>query len=188
MKPFVLLFLALLAVAGCTSSNHPASELSAVSQAPVTTPVLRRTYWPLDHTIDRYDTLLPGRERYRVRVVTTCLNDSAVVDSITEDAGPALAISHNYQSDLTIAQGQQLWAHAQLTKTLFKDNPVAQELGPVQEWALSRTAFRRHQQGQFVFYTRLGIPDSDIFMEAEVALSPPNRLRLLNVHQPIQEE
>ncbi|RZK34216.1 MAG: hypothetical protein EOO61_13965 [Hymenobacter sp.] len=188
MKPFVMLFLVLLAIAGCTSSDHPASELSAVSQAPVATSVLRRTYWPLDHTIDRYDTLLPGRERYRVRVVTTCLNDSAVVDSITEDAGPALAISHNYQSDLTIAQGQQLWAHAQLTKTLFKDNPVAQELGPVQEWALSRTAFRRHQQGQFVFYTRLGIPDSDIFMEAEVALSPPNRLRLLSVHQPTQEE
>jgi hypothetical protein len=182
------LFLALLAVSSCTSVDRPPLNSPVAKQALAATPVIRRTYWPLDHAIEQHDTLLAGREHYQVRVITTCLNDSAVVNPSTENGEPLLDVSHNYQSDLTVARGQQPWRHARLTKDFFQDNPVAQKLGPSQEWRLSNTEFVRHQPGQFVFYTRVGIPDSDVFVEAEVALVSPDKLRLISVHQPVQKE
>lgn len=143
---------------------------------------LRRTYWPLDHDVDTQDTVLPGPDHYRVRVVTTCLNDSAVVNPITENAGPALEVSHNYQSELVVTRGRLPWGKATLTKALFRDHSVA--LGPLQELSLSRTAFARYLSGEFVFTTRLGVPDSDVFAEAEVGLVPAKALRLVKVIQP----
>ena len=53
-----------------------------------------------------------------MQVVTTCLNDSAVVNSIVEDAGPALDVSHNYQSELFVFRGAKPWLHYRLTKSL----------------------------------------------------------------------
>jgi len=182
------LFLALFAVSSCTSADRLPLNSPVAKQALAAAPVVRRTYWLLDHAIEQHETLLAGREHYQVRVVTSCLNDSAVVNPSTENGEPLLDISHNYQSELTVARGQQPWGHARLTKDFFTNNLLAQKLGPSQEWLLSNTAFVRHQQGQFVFYTRVGIPDSDVFMEAEVALVPPDKLRLVSVRQPAQEE
>lgn len=130
---------------------------------------------------------LPGRDRYRVQVVTTCLNDSAVVNSIVEDAGPALDVSHNYQSELFVFRGAKPWLHYRLTKSLFAGHPATKQLGTVQEWTLSQTAFLAHRQGQFRFSTRLGIPDSDIFVEAEVAVSPTQGLQIVSVQHPLEQ-
>ena len=162
-------------------------ERPNIVQPSVATPAPRRTYWPLDSAVERRDTLLPGPERYRVRVVTTSLNDSAVVNSIVEDAGLALDVSHNYQSELFVFRGEKPWLHHRLTKTPFVVHPATKQLGAEQEWALSRTEFVAHRQGKFLFYTRLGIPDSDIFVEAEVALSPAHGLQVISVRQPIEE-
>lgn len=96
-------------------------------------------------------------------------------------------MSHNYQSELVIGRGRLPWGKATLTKALFKDNPVALRLGPSHEWALSRTAFVRHQRGEFVFATRLGIPDSDVFVEAEVGMVPPKGLRVIKVSQQVPD-
>lgn len=182
------LLLALLAVSSCTSADHPPLNSPVAKQALSATPVIRRTYWPLDQAIEQHDTLLAGREHYQVRVITTCLNDSAVINPSTENGEPLLDVSHNYQSDLTITRSQQAWGHARLTKDFFKDNLLVRKLGPSQEWMLSNTAFVQQQPRQFVFYTRVGIPDSDVFVEAQVALIPPDKLRLVSVRQPVQEE
>ncbi|GAB3738948.1 hypothetical protein GCM10027594_19320 [Hymenobacter agri] len=142
----------------------------------------------MDTTVERRDTLLPGRDHYRVRVVTACLNDSAVINAVVEEGKTVLDVSHNYRSDLLVTRNGQDWAHARLTKALFATNSVAQGLGPLHEWHLSRTAFVRRQQNDFVFYTRLSIPDSDIFVEAEVALAPPAALRVVRVREQAWEE
>jgi hypothetical protein len=93
---------------------------------------------------------------------------------VTLAAGPALAVSHNYVSEFTLTYGTHVWPRARLTKALFQNNPVAQTLGPLSELVLSRTEFVRYQAPEYRFDTRLGVPDSDLFVEAEVAL-PPNR-------------
>ncbi|MBO0357058.1 DUF4738 domain-containing protein [Hymenobacter sp. BT186] len=184
MKLSVIGLLAVVTASGCTSPDQTSQDQLTIVQRPKATP--RRMYWPLDSVVERRDTLLPGPERYRVQVVTTCLNDSAVVNHIVEDAGPALDVSHNYQSELFVFRGDKPWLHQRLTKALFADNPIAKQLGSAQEWALSRTAFVGCQQGKFRFYTRLGVPDSDVFMEAQVALSPTQGLQVISVQQPVE--
>lgn len=182
MKNAVVLALIVLGLAGCTTPASPDHREDSAAQVPTAAAApLPRTYWPLDTTVEQRDTVLAGRGRYHIRVVTTCLNDSAVINPITSEAGPALAVSHNYQSELYVARGQQPWLHERLTKALFQHNPIAQSLDSVQNCALSRTAFLRYQHGEFRFYTRLSIPDSDIFVEAEVALMPGKGLRLVRV-------
>ncbi|AHJ95455.1 hypothetical protein [Hymenobacter swuensis] len=187
MKLLVIGLLALITASGCTSQDQAPSEQLGTVQRPAATPASRRTYWPVDSAVDRRNTSLPGPERYRVQVVTTCLNDSAVVNPIVEDSGPAQDVSHNYQSELFVFRGNKPWLHQRLTKGLFVGHPVAKQLGAVQEWALSRTTFLAHRQGQFLFSTRLGIPDSDIFVEAEVAVSPTQGLRIVSVRQPVEQ-
>lgn len=187
MKPAIVSLLALLAASGCTSPDQAPVERPNSVQPPVATSRPRRTYWPLDSVVEQRDTLLPGPERYRVRVVTTSLNDSAIVHSIVEDAGPALDVSHNYQSELLVFRGEKPWLHHRLSKKLFVSHPATKQLGAEQEWALSRTEFVAHRQGKFLFYTRLGIPESDIFVEAEVALSPAQGLQIISVRQPVEE-
>jgi hypothetical protein len=179
------LSLLLLVVQGCTQCT-PADRrtLEASTAGPIPPAEARRTYWPLDHEVAQWDTLLPGPDRYRVGVLTSCLNDSAVVNPITEDAGPALDVSHNYQSELTISHGRLPWAKATLTKALFRDQPVVQRLSPLHQLALSRTTFVRYRAGEFVFATRLGIPDSDLFVEAEVGFLPANGLHVIRVVKP----
>lgn len=180
-----LLLLVVLGCAYCTTPNHPASEAPIAGPTPPT--AVRRTYWPLDHEVAQRDTLLPGPDHYRVRVVTRCLNDSAVVNPLTEDAGLALEVSHNYQSELTISRERLPWVKATLTKALFRDQPVVQQLGPLHQWALARTTFVRYQGGEFVFATRLGVPDSDIFVDAEVGLLPAKGLRIVRVVRPTSD-
>ena len=187
MKNLAVSALMSLGVASCSLPTKPRSNLethegqstSHKSQSKSTS--LPRTYWPLDYKVQKSDTLLPGQQAYHITVATTCLNDSAVINPITLDAGPALDVSHNYISDIYIARGKQPWQHERLTKTFFQDNSIMQKFGPLHELQLSRTAFLRYQHGEFCFYTRLGIPDSDIFMEAEVALTPTKGLRVISV-------
>jgi hypothetical protein len=187
MKQLIASVLVMLNVFGCASPDQPGNSTNdapaVASDTVARSTALRRTYWPTDYKVEKSDTTLLGREHYKVSVVTTCLNDSAVVNPITEDAGPALDVSHNYQSDLYVARGRQPWLHERLTKALFQDNPVAKGLGPLREWALSRTSFLGYQHGQFRFYTRLGIPDSDVFVEAEVALIPTKGLHIVSVRE-----
>lgn len=150
MKQLIASVLVLLNVVGCASPDH---TVNATNEAPIAidtvahTSALRRTYWPTDYKVEKSDTILPGREHYQVSVVTACLNDSAVVNPLTEDAGQVLDVSHNYQSDLYVAHGRNPWLHERLTKALFQDNPVAKGLGPLHEWALSRTSFLGYQHG-----------------------------------------
>ena len=177
----------------CTACSSPSlpkqegasSEKALVNnQLPPSTTLLPRTYWSLDTTVQRSDTVLRERVPYHIRIVTTCLNDSAVVNPITLQTGPALDVSHNYQSDLYISRGQQPWLHERLTKALFRQNALVQTLGSLQELALSRTAFLTYQHGEFRFTTCLGVPDSDIFVEAEVAVIPEQGLQVVKVQQP----
>lgn len=179
MKPSLVPFFGLLVATAYTSPDRTLQEQPTAR--PVAKPAPRRFYWPLDKAVERQDTLLPGPQRYRVQVVTACLNDSAVVNSASDDAGPLLAVSHNYQSDLLVFRGTKPWLHQRLTKALFLGHPVAQRFAPTQEWALSHTAFLAYKQGEFHFYTRLAIPDSDIFVEAEVALTPTQRVRIVSI-------
>jgi hypothetical protein len=187
MKQLIASVLVLLNVVGCASPDHTANFTDespvVATDAVAHSSALRRTYWPTDYKVEKSDTILPGREHYQVSVVTACLNDSAVVNPLTEDARQVLDVSHNYQSDLYVARGRKPWLHERLTKALFQDNPVAKGLGPWHEWVLSRTSFLSYQHGQFRFYTRLGIPDSDIFVEAEVALIPTKGLHVVSVRE-----
>lgn len=167
------------------SSCSALSTTDQVSQLPQTSkPPLPRTFWPLDDTPQKSQTILSGPLNYCVTVVTTCLNDSAVVNSIITDAGPADDVSHNYESVLTVSQGTRLLTQTHLTKELFQHNQVAQALGPLGTLSLSRTAFVKYRAPEFYFTTRLGVPDSDIFAEAEVALAPNQQLRLVSVKLP----
>jgi hypothetical protein len=180
MKPSLVPFFGLLVATACTSPDRTPQKQHTTAR-PVVKPAPRRFYWPLDKAVERQDTLLPGPQRYRVQVVTACLNDSAVVNSEADDAGPLLAVSHNYQSDLFVSRGAKPWLHQRLTKALFLGHPVAQRFAPAQEWALSHTAFLAYKQGEFRFYTRLAIPDSDLFVEAEVALTPAQGVRVVSI-------
>ena len=188
MKQLLLLIFALAGVFGCSSPDQSAgSAPTATHEIPVS-PIQPRFYYAVDTIVEQRDTLLPGRDHYRVRVVTTCLNDSAVVNSVIEEGRTVLDVSHNYQSDLFIMRDGQVLGRARLTKTLFANDSVARGLGPLQEWILSRTVYIQRQHDEFVFYTRLGIPDSDIFVEAEVALLPPASLRIVRVREQVWEE
>jgi hypothetical protein len=180
MKRAVLFLLVVIGTTHCTTPDPLVAETPVAGPTPPAE--LRRTYWPLDHDVAARDTVLPGPDHYRVRVVTTCLNDSAVVNPITEDAGPALDVSHNYQSELVVTRGRLPWGKATLKKDLFRGQLVG--LGPLQELSLSRTAFARYRSGEFVFTTRLGVPDSDLFAEAEVGLVPAKGLRVIRVIPP----
>jgi hypothetical protein len=182
MKRSVLSLLIVLGCAHCTPADRPALEAPTAGRTPP--PALRRTYWPLDHEVAQHDTLLPGPVPYRVCVVTSCLNDSAVVNPLTEDAGPVLDVSHNYQSELLILHGRSPWAKATLTKALFQDHPAARRLSPLSQLVLGRTRFVRCRGGEFVFTTRVGVPDSDLFIDAEVGLRPPQGLRILRIVDP----
>lgn len=166
-----------------SGQNNPPAVVNAASK-----PFLPRTYWPLDHATQQSRTILPGFSKYCVTVVTTCLNDSAVVNPITTDTGPALDISHNYESVLTVALGTHPVVQARLTKELFRHNQTAQTLGPLASLSLSRTAFVKYRAPEFYFTTRLGVPDSDIFAEAEVAIAPSQQLRLVSVKLPEEAE
>ncbi|NVO32884.1 hypothetical protein [Hymenobacter lapidiphilus] len=186
MKQAVLFLLVVLGCARCASPDPATSEAPAVPLPPA--PSSSSTYWPVDPEIDQRDTLLPGPDRYRVRVVTTCLNDSAVLLSPVEgDTSPERLYAHNYHSKLVITRAGHPWANATLSKTLFRNHPVLQGFVPLPELALSRTAYLRRQRGEFVFYTRLGVPDSDIFVEAEVALNPATGLRVVQVMEQVNE-
>ena len=186
MKQAVLFFLVVLGCARCTSPGPPASDAPS-TQLP-SAPSPPSTYWPLDLEVDQRDTLLPGLDRYQVRVVTTCLNDSAVLLSpVGGETAPNRLYAHNYQSKLVITRGTQPWANATFTKALFRDYPVVQSFVPLNELALSRTAFLRRRRGGFVFYTRLGVPDSDIFVEAEVTLDPAKGVRVVKVTEQVNE-
>jgi hypothetical protein len=117
------------------------------------------------------------------------LNDSAVLLSPVEgETSPDRLYAHNYQSRLAVTLGTQPWANATLSKALFRNHPALKSFVPLNELALSRTAFLRRQRGEFVFYTRLGVPDSDIFLEAEVALDPAKGVRVVKVTEPDAEE
>jgi hypothetical protein len=176
--PLVLL----LAVSSCSApsiTNQPLPK----EKSP-----FARTYWPLDHASQQSQTVLHGIPTYRITVVTACLNDSAVVNPITTDSGPALDISHNYESVLTITKGTRLLTQARLTKELFRHDQVAHTLGPLTALVLSRTAFVKYRASEFHFTTRLGVPDSDIFAEAEIALAPGQKLRLVSTKVPEEVE
>jgi hypothetical protein len=145
------------------------------------------SYWPLDYDVDKKDTLLRIGIPYKITVTNSCLNDSAVVNIIaavnpvTEERGEVSDISHNYKSDLTILRGGKPWLHETLTKELFKNDSAAQRLGPLQQLVLSHTAFLRHEQGRFIFYTRLSVPDSDMLIEAEVEVGKGQKARIRKV-------
>lgn len=193
MKNWLLAPLLWFAFTACSSPSLPHATGRAPEEALATkshtvnpTP-LPRTYWALDTATQKSDTLLAGQPPYHIRVITTCLNDSAVVNRIRLDTGPALDVSHNYVSELLISQRQQPWLHERLTKALFQQNALVQTLGPLQELALSRTAFLAYAHGQFRFTTRLGVPDSDIFVEAEVAVIPGRGVQLVQVQRPPEE-
>lgn len=182
--PLILLVL----VAGCsapTAADQNSQPLSAIAASKNSLPC---TYWPLDHSPQQSQTMLPAPLSYRITVITTCLNDSAVVNPITTDTGPALDVSHNYESVLTVARGKRLLAQVSLTKELFRHNQLAQSLGSLTTLSLSRTAFTKYQAPEFRFTTRLGVPDSDIFAEAEIALLPNQELRLASVNIPKEAE
>jgi len=173
-----LLPILLVILSGCSTqstadqNSQPLPTVTANKVSPT------RTYWPLDHVPKQSRIVLPGSPNY---CITSCLNDSAVVNPITIDTGPALDVSHNYESVLMVTKRTRLWVQARLTKELFRHNWVAQTLGLLSSLSLSRTAFTKYQAPGFRFTTRLGIPDSDIFAEAEVALVPNQGLRLVSV-------
>lgn len=145
------------------------------------------SYWPLDYAVDKKDSLLRLGIPYKITVINSCLNDSAVVNTVavvnpvTEEQSEVSDISHNYKSDLTILRGGKPWLRETLTKELFKNDTAAQRLGPLQHLVLSRTAFLRYEQGRFVFYTRLSVPDSDILIEAEVEIAEGQKARIKKV-------
>lgn len=178
----------LLVVSSCSPPTTADQNIQPLPTTKASKNSLTRTYWPLDHTPQQNQTVLPGDPNYRITVVTTCLNDSAVINPITTDTGPALDVSHNYESVLTVTKGTRLLEQVHLTKELFQHNQVAQALGPLTTLALSRTAFTKYQAPEFHFTTRLGVPDSDIFAEAEVALLPNQKLRLVSVKMPRESE
>jgi hypothetical protein len=134
--------------------------------------------------------VVPGLPQYRVTVSTTCLNDSAVINPITLETGPALDVSHNYERDILITKNGRIWQKEHLTKALFQGNAVAELLGPLPGLKLSFTSFTGYKKPDLLFYTRLGVPNSDIFVEAEVALQPGKGLRLVNVREqePLEAE
>lgn len=170
---------------GCTA---PSTSDQINQPIRASKPPLPRTYWPLDHTAQRSQTTLPGKPGYRITVVTASLNDSAVVNPVTTDAGPELDISHNYESLLTVTQGKHLLTQARLSKALFRHERVAQTLGPLTTLALSRTTFVNYRAPEFYFTTRLGVPDSDMFAEAKVALAPNQQLRVVSLKMPKESE
>jgi hypothetical protein len=177
----------LFVLASCSAPTTPAQKASLEGPPPpaaATSPAaLPRTYWALDYTAQRNQPLVAGSPPCRIAVVTTCLNDSAVVNPVTLAIGPGLDVSHNYASELTLTHGTHVWQRARLTKELFRTNPVAQTLGPLSELVLSRTEFVRYQAPEYRFATRLGVPDSDLFVEAEVALTPNRGLRVVSVRE-----
>ena len=111
-----------------SSERHADSKAKPISAT--NTPSLPRLYWPLDHAKEQSQVIVPGLARYQVKVITTCLNDSAVVNPTTLDTGPALDVSHNYVSDLFLVKDGHVWQQRRLTKALLQGNAVAQTLGP----------------------------------------------------------
>jgi hypothetical protein len=191
MKALLVLLLPLLAASCSNSDNSPLhfdSQAQPLNVAGIHPKPLARLYWPLDHTREQKQTLVPALPHCRVMVTTICLNDSAVVNTTTLDTGSALDIAHNYESDLSIIKNGHVWQQERLTKALFEGNATAQALGPLSELTLSFTSFTGYKKPDFLFYTRLGVPDSDVFVEAEVALQPGKGLRLANVREQTPSE
>lgn len=190
-RPFAAVLL--LGFTACSSPSSrkeeaPVKEKAQVTDRLIARPTtLPRTYWSLDTSAQQSDTLLAGSPAYHIRVVTTCLNDSAVVNRIGAGSGFALDVSHNYESDLSISRGQQPWLHERLTKAHFQQDTLVQTLGSLSELALSRTTFLAYTDGAFRFATRLGVPDSDLFVEAEVAVNPEQGLRIVKVQEPAEQ-
>jgi hypothetical protein len=190
MKKFLLLFL-LSIVSGCPStttsegSKSRQIEDSSLSSQP-SQPILTRTYWPLDYIVQRHNTIVHELSHYRVTVTTNCLNDSSVINLVTADVGTALDVSHNYESLLSVERGTVVWKQGRLTKQIFQHDSLAQKLGPLATLVLSHTSFTRYRAPNFYFTTRLGVPDSDIFIEAEVALMPNSKLRLVKVRKQVE--
>jgi hypothetical protein len=176
------------AAVSCSTPSSPnlGTISSATEVASVTDSVgkgLPRSYWPLDLVKKQSQIRLTKPPHCLVTVITECLNDSAVVNPITLDTGPGLDISHNYESSIYIAPASHARQHERLSKAIFKYNPIAQKLGPLSTLVLSHTAFVGYQAPEFRFTTRLGVPDSDIFVEGEVALIPNQGLHLVTVHE-----
>lgn len=187
MEKFILPIL-LLITSSCSSTATPeAGEARRNKEFPLaprsSRPILPHAYWPLDYTVQRHQTTVPGPSHYRVAVVTKCLNDSAVVNQVTSDKGPALDVSHNYESILSVYREAGVWQQARLTKQLFKHDALAQKLGLLSTLALSHTAFEKYKAPDFYFVTQLGVPDSDIFIEGEIALTPNKGIRLVKVRE-----
>lgn len=143
----------------------------------------RKEYWAVDTLVESSDTILNLAHQYRISVVNRCLNDSAVVNIENNDIGPIQQISHNYQSVIEVTRDGSPWVRQVVTKEIFNQSKEARKLGSLREVSISRTAFQRYESGKFVFYTRLGVPDSDIFVEAELTVAPNQEVRIMKVWQ-----
>jgi hypothetical protein len=172
-----------LAVTGCSSTT----ESTQVGALPVATRAakapLPRTYWPLDSASQRTRAVLQGPPRYEVVITTKCLNDSLVVNQILLDERPVLDFSHNYESEISITRQGRTWQKATLTKALFLNNARVRSIDPLSALSLSRTAFVRYEAPAFYFTTRIGVPDSDIFAEAEVSFLPSSGFRVVSIRK-----
>lgn len=190
MKHLLLVVpLVLLSCSAPAPSQRINSSNEEAAVASLATPKsLRHAYWPPDYDIQRSQAIVPGPAHYRVGVATSCLNDSAVVNPVVLDEGSALDISHNYESLLSINRGATVWQRVRLTKALFQHDPRVRTLGPLSSLVISRTAFLKYRAPAFYFTTRLGAPDSDIFLEAEVALVPNEGLQVIKIKRQVEME
>jgi|GEM_PF-3569149 len=171
-----------LVVTGCSSSSESIQNSARPADAvPIAKAPLPHLYWPLDNALQRTRTVLPGLPRYEIVVTTKCLNDSSVINRTLLDEGPALDFSHNYESEISITRQGYAWQKATLTKALFQNNPQVRSIDSLAALSLSRTAFVRYKAPAFYFSTRIGVPDSDVFAEAEVSFVPSTGLRVVSV-------
>jgi hypothetical protein len=133
---------------GCNSSPNPSQSLVKNSDAGR----MRIEYSSIDTTTSVDDTIVHLPDTYRLRWVTSSLNDSAVIDTAQDEQDKFLIAAHNHQTKL------QAWHEG---KPLFTSVLTKQLIGPqkeLAEYSWRDVAYQRYQNECFVFRIWMSIP------------------------------
>jgi hypothetical protein len=158
---------------GCNSS--PDSSQSLVKNSDAIR--MRVEYWPVDTTTSVGDTIVHLPDAYRLRWVTSSLNDSAVIDKAQDEQGKFLIAAHNHQTKL------QAWHEGNSIFTSVLTKQLIGSQKKLAEYSWHNIAYQRYQNGCFIFRTWMSIPDSDVGQAAEVAIDKKGKYRSIKLLQ-----
>jgi hypothetical protein len=138
---------------------------------------MRIEYSSIDTTTSVDDTIVHLPDTYRLRWVTSSLNDSAVIDTAQDEQDKFLIAAHNHQTKL------QAWHEG---KPLFTSVLTKQLIGPqkeLAEYSWRDIAYQRYQNECFVFRIWMSIPDSDVGQAAEIVIEKNGKYRSIKLLQ-----